>query len=118
MEKNFRKYGHHTMAERDADNMKIAVNLLDRIIKDEYHEMVYKHHDEKWGEMDFQFIPCEDREGFSELHVEYANAKTDEDKKQQRKEYKQLMKRPEELKAQDKDMLFKILKKHIFTWWD
>lgn len=38
MEKNFRKHGCYTRAEKDADKMKIVVNLLDRIIKDEYFE--------------------------------------------------------------------------------
>jgi hypothetical protein len=36
MEKGFRKQGHCTNSEKDADNVKKCVLLLDRLIKDDY----------------------------------------------------------------------------------
>jgi hypothetical protein len=118
MEKNFRKHGHHLNHEKDADKIKICILLLNRIIKDEYLEMVYKYHDKKWGDIDFKFVPFEDHEGYSELDITRSNAKTDEEKEQERKEYRKLMHKPDELLQQDLDMLFKMLNKHIRRWWD
>ena len=118
MEKNFREHGHHLNHEKDADKMKRCVLLLDRIIKDEYHDMVFKNHDEKWGDIDFKFTPCEDREGYSELDIIRSNAKTKEEKEQERQEFRRIMRNPEKLLQQDVDTLFKFLNKHIRTWWD
>jgi len=118
MEKNIRHHGHHVKHIEDADNIKRCVLLLDRLIKDDYYENVYKHHDEKWGEAKFSFTDSTDYPQCSELHIKHPNVKTKEDKKLQTKEYRQLMKKPEELKKQDIEMLFGLMNKHIQTWWD
>ena len=60
MEIQIREYGHHVNKDRDADNIKVCVNLLDRLIADEYSEMAFKRHEEKWGEADFTFTPLEE----------------------------------------------------------
>lgn len=118
MEKNFRERGHHLNHEKDADKMRLCVLLLDRIIEDKYLNMVYKDHDKKWGETNWDFTPCEDHEGYSELNITRSNVKTEEEKIQESKEYKKLMYKPDKLLQQDIDTLFKMLNKHIRTWWD
>src|ERR1051325_2723979 len=37
----------HTQAKRRAKEMRTCELLLDRLIKDEYHENIYKNHDKK-----------------------------------------------------------------------
>jgi len=118
MEKNIRKYGHHVRNVEDADGIKKCVLLLDRLIKDDYHENVFKYHDEKWGEGDFIFTDSTRYPNCSELHIKYENVKTKEDEKLQSKEYKLLSKKPQELVEQDLDLLFKLMRKNIQTWWD
>jgi len=117
MEKCLRN-GIHLYADQTADKVKLCTQLLERINKDEYHEMVFRNHDKKWGRGEITFTDCEDREGMSELHIRYPNVKTEEDLEQQRKEYRALMKRPDELMQQDIDLLFETMRKHIREWWD
>jgi len=117
MEKCLRN-GIHLHADETADKVKLCVLLLDRINKDEYHEMVFKHHDKKWGETDLTFTKCKDNPEMSELHISRENVNSEEDKEQERKEYRAIMKRPDELMQQDIDMLFETMRKHIRGWWD
>jgi len=118
MEKNIRKYGHHVRHIEDADKIKKCVLLLDRLIKDDYHEIVYKYHDKKWGDGDFIFTDSTQYPDCVKLDIKYENVKTKEDEKLQSKEYRLLMNKPEELKKQDLDLLFKLMRKHIQGWWD
>jgi len=117
MEKCLRN-GIHLYADKTADKVKLCTFLLDRIIKDEYYDMVFKDHKKKWGEADLQCSDCKDKEGYSELRITRPNVKTPEDNEQERKEYRAIMKRPDELMQQDIDMLFEIMRKHIREWWD
>jgi len=118
MEIQIREYGHHVNKDRDADNIKVCVNLLDRLIADEYSEMAFKRHEEKWGEADFTFTPLEEDPELSELHIDRPNVQTEEDKEQERKEFRRASEHEVKLREQDLDMLFKNMRKYIQTWWD
>ncbi len=117
MEQKFRKYGISVTAKKDADKMKICKLLLDRLVKDEYYENVFKYHHKKWGEPELKWIDMEDSE-YSSLEINHKNVVTEEDKKIERKEYKNLMHREVALRKQDINYLFKILSKNILQWWD
>jgi hypothetical protein len=116
MEKGFRKYGNCVSSKEDAIKIKVCVNLLDRIIKDEYDQMVYKKHDEKWGDIELKTISRAD--GLPELIISRPNVVTDKEIAQEKKEQRLLIEKPDKMKYQDKDLLFKLLKKHILSWWD
>lgn len=118
MEKQIREYGHHLHNERDADNIKVCVNLLDRLIADDYMEMAFKRHNEKWGSADMIFSECEDDPNLSELNIDYPNVKTEEDEKRQKIDFKNAMENEGKLREQDLDLLFKNMRKYIQTWWD
>jgi len=118
MEDLIRNRGQHLYREKDADKIKLCINLLNRLIKDEYHEMVFKDHDKKWGESHFNFIPLNDGSECSQLEITYDNAITDKEKNQQSKEFRKLSPKVEEQKKQDIDFLFDYMKKHIQGWWD
>lgn len=118
MEHFIRHDGHHLYRERDADQIKKCVLLLDRLIEDEYHETAFKEHEKKWGFAEMDFSPCEDKEGYSELHIKYPNEKTEADKKQNAKELKEAFKHEDMLRKQDLEMLFSLMNKHIQGWWD
>ena len=117
MEENIRKYGIHVNAEQDADKIKICVNILKRLIDDKYHEIAHSNHKKKWGESKMNFIDTDDPE-LSELKITYDSVKTDKDKEQQRKDFRRACEKEQELREQDLDMLFTLLRKHIQTWWD
>jgi len=118
MEKYHRKYGHSVNSEKTADEIKLCVNLLDRLIEDNYDEMVFKKHNEKWGESHFHWDECKDKEGYCSLRITRDNVKTDKDKKQEAKEFTQCHKHEENLKKQDIEYLFKTMNKYIQGWWD
>jgi len=116
MEIQIREYGHHTNSDRDADNIKVCVNLLDRLIADEYHEMAFKDHDRKWGEPDFRWEKYKDDSDLVELHID--RDKVTNEKEQERKEFRRASTHEANLREQDLDMLFKNIRKYIQTWWD
>lgn len=117
-EQQIREHGHHVDNERDADNIKVCVNLLDRLIKDEYHDSAFKRHEEKWGEPELSFKDLEDKPDLQGVYINYPNVKTEKDKEQERKEFQLATVRETELREQDLDMLFKNMRKYIQTWWD
>ena len=123
MEKHIRKYSHHLHSDRDADQIKICVNLLKRLLDDEYHENVFKNHDKKWGESHMNWKEIDGEEfGYKQpvctLNITRDNVKTEAEKKQEQKEFRILSTRVEEQKKQDIDYLFDYMKKQIQGWWD
>jgi len=118
MENFFRYYGNHLNAVKDADNIKICVNLLDRIIEDKYHEMFFNNHDKKWGEINLWCSDVPNNPGLREVHVTRPKAITQEEIDQERKEFKTLSSRQEQQRIQDIKYLYDILKKYILCWWD
>lgn len=110
--------GYHLYADKTADNVKLCVLLLDRLIKDEYHEIAFKQHKRKWGEADFQFKKLQDGTGNSLLNIVYPNVKNEKDKENERKDFLRSIKNSDELRNQDIDLLFETMKKHIQGWWD
>jgi len=118
MEHQIRHFGHHTRAKEDANNIRICVNLLDRLIKDEYYENVLKRHDEKWGDPDFRFEECEDNPNLYTLHIDRENVKSEEDKEKEIKEFRKLYEYETKLREQDLDMLFSYMRKYIQSWWN
>jgi len=117
MERAFREYGHHVNAERDADEMHKCVLLLDRVIKDEYYENVFKHHNKKWGEPKMNFVDIGNPNG-KRLDITHANVKTEEDKIKERKEFRVLCQKENDMRQQDLDLLFKTMNRKILGWWD
>ena len=119
MEEYIRKFGHHLGNEKDADDMKIAINTIDRLIEDEYLENALKWHKEKWGSVDIKFIPVtDDDSGCSTAEFVYDKANTEKDKEQARKEFKIAADHSEYMIGQDLDFLFNFLRKKIRHWWD
>jgi predicted O-linked N-acetylglucosamine transferase (SPINDLY family) len=118
MEKHIREHGHHLYHLRDAKQIKIAILLLERIMKDEYHENVFKYHREKWGDPDFNWIDIPDQPDFVELKITRPKVLTKKDKEQERKEFRRLSEKEAKQKKQDIDFLFNHMRKHIQGWWD
>lgn len=119
MEIYHRKYSICINSKHTMKQIKLCINLLDRILKDGYIDNVIDPHDKKWGEMHiiFKDYPTDNslRE-LSEFKVE--NAITEKEKIQENKERSRLYKHSDNLKKQDLDMLFIKLRKYIEFWWD
>jgi len=118
MEKYLRKYGHSINSEKDADKIKICVNLLKRLMDDEYHDIVFKKHNEKWGAPYFSWPDVKDRPGYSKLKIVKPNVITKEDEEQESNEYRSLMQIESNSRQQDVNYLFEIIRKYHQGWWD
>ena len=116
MEYKFRKDGMHLNNGKDADKMKICILLLDRIIKDEYHDNIFRYHDKKWGEPELSWDEYDNENSI--LNITHKNVLTEGDKKQENKEFRILSKRESKMKQNDVNYLFKLFSKYILMWWD
>ena len=117
MEKYFKKYNRYVGIEKDIDNMHKCILLLDRIIKDNYYENVFKYYEKKWGAPEMRFIDCNDHKS-KKIKIIHSNVITEKDKILCEKEFKILCEKEFTMKQQDIDLLFNIMRKKIFGWWD
>lgn len=115
MERYQRQYGHALDADKTANKIRVCINLLERLIKNDYYDMAYKNHDKKWGELNFLWE--KDING-NLLRLNRTNIKCDEDRKKEHKEYMRLCEHEVKLRKQDIYYLFKLMSKQIETWWD
>lgn len=90
----------HKNHKRHANNIKVCIHLLDRLCKDEYDISKFDY--------DATFTPLEDKPGYSKIHIEVTK-KYDLPSKN--------MGHKLNLRKQDKELLFKLLEKHIDSWW-
>ena len=117
-EELIRLHGHHLHHKRDAAQIKYCINLLDRLIKDEYHENAFKNHYEKWGWPSLKFKDAKDYPGRSEALISYPNVNSVKDEEKEKKDFKIACEKETTLREQDLDLLFKYMRKHIQGWWD
>lgn len=116
MEKEFRSYNDTIVSNKlSADKIRECVLLLDRIIEDKY--TAFDKHDKKWGEPDFKFVNTDNPE-LTELKIVRPNVKTDEDERQERKEWSRCLKHEDALKEQDWKRFYDNLIKYMKGWWD
>lgn len=104
--------GFSVEGSKRADEVKLCINLIDRILKDDYHDNAFKNHDKKWGEIDFSFH----KNGRFDVHR--CKVITEKDIELERKESNRLYKHASNMQKQDIEYLFKIMSKHILGWWD
>jgi hypothetical protein len=105
-----------------ADQIVFANHLL-YLVKEEVHEEYYTGlHSQKWGEIRLEREPYKPSEEsdivFSRVLFKRANAVTDEEKRQERKEFLEAMNRAFEEKEKTRKLLFQFIGDNIEGWWD
>lgn len=113
-----RNHGISLSSKQLADQIKLAVLLLDRLVKDEYLENVLNPHEKKWGDSEMIFTPIKGNEEYSSLDFKVEKANTKKEIEQENKERMLLYEHERKLREQDLDMLFKHMRKYIEGWWD
>jgi len=104
-------------AKKVADQIGGQLQILNGILEDEYHDKVFKEHDEKWGELEMTF--CEPDSGkCGRLLFIRKNAVTDEDKIQEHNETKELWSLEKQQETQDYYKFFLGLARYMRNWWD
>lgn len=120
MYKSFSKNNVYVGQDKDAKNIKICINLLNRILEKngfDYSEKIFKNHAKKWGWTDWCTEECEDGSGNCRLVMTRPKVKNKEDKEKERKEFMKCMKHEDYMRKQDVEYLFKIINKQVFKWW-
>jgi len=113
MEKFFRSdYAWSANSEKDADNIKQAINLLERIGNNEYIQEALQPFYNKYPDykIEFKFEPSHNNPNFHRL----MDDKTEDQKELLSKCYKNA----DELEKKDLDELYKFLREHVEEWWD
>lgn len=116
-ERMTRDYGNHINHVDDADKMKIAINLIHRIMEDDYYERAVKTLHDQYGEPQMNWIDCED-ENLTQLDITHEGIKTDEDQADFDKRFREASLNQARQKQEDVNYLFRHVAKHIQTWWD
>lgn len=112
--KYFEKHGIGANNKKIAREMRLCINLIDRIIKDDYCSDMLDKIDEKYGK--FILVPT-NKVGYTSLTREKLKD-NEELHEKYRKDTKKMVAHADYLREQDKEFLFDLLKKNIFHWWD
>lgn len=103
-------------AFEQADKIRVAICLLDRICDNKYTSNAIMFHERKWGES--EMITEKVDGGYRLVNFVYPKAKNEEEQKQADKEISRLYKHSNYMEKQDIEYLFKYLNKHIRGFWD
>lgn len=121
MESKFRN-GCHVGCEKTADKMKQCIELIERIVNNDYGQEAKAEFKKKWGELRDNSVLCQDDEfegqKVYEWDLQYENEKTPEDSKQCYKESLEIYKLEAQQANRDMKLLFYILRRNLKRWWD
>jgi hypothetical protein len=115
MEKGIREADIHVDAQSDAARIQICIDCLDRLIKDEYHDVAFKDHDKKWGDLKMELRK---RRKFGQVLISRPNAITEEQIQQEIEESKKCWEFADILQKNDLALLCEIIQKESLRWWD
>jgi len=120
-----RDYFHSTRsiamdAHKYADEIQIAIDGLRKTADsyEHYERLASDAMARKWGEGVFRTEPIEGNSELSELHIDYPNVKTDEDRAEHRREYREVMQTAQKLYMKDKRAVYRYIADNIDKWWD
>lgn len=111
---------HITNAEKVAEEIQEAIDRL-HMTRDSwefYEQQANEIITEKWGESEFKWIPTNDGTGSMYLEIEHEHVKTDDDKEQYSKDFREAMKQAQKDYIKDKKDAYKFIAKNIDKWWD
>lgn len=112
MENLHRFHGHHVGDIDTANQMKICIVLIDKLIKNDYNSTCFDEYYNKWGHS----YSIEENNKLKIINEK--KIKNKEDKIQKKKDFSDCIKEEERLKLKDKNTLFKIITDNIDSWWD
>lgn len=119
MEAYWKKYAMGLQSQKQLKNITKAKALVERLLNDSY-SFYHDELDVKWGMLELLFDEPRMVKGImlTRSHFTHKNVKTPEQQEQYQKEWKVATDKDSAQRRQDKDMFFKILEKHIDSWWD
>ena len=109
-------YSHLTSGSQTVKEIKTCINLLDRLLKDEYYENASIEYNKKWGKPKFDWIPTDSV--YSKLQIKQKHVKTEEEKLKETKHFSRVCDHERNMRKQDIEYLFHYMSKHVEGWWD
>ena len=117
MSKYHRDSGHLVNNEKYARQMEKTAICLKRLIDDEYLDNTFRDHEKKYGQLEMWGTPT-DRDDMTECNITRTKICNTDAYEQENKEARVLYKHVEELRNQDLDYVFNMMRKYIQGWWD
>ena len=119
MEQFFREDAVTANRIHDADKIKIARILTDRLMKNEYLIAAEMCPERKWGDRKMVWIKSDEGNGLVEfIGLEYEKAKTDKEIEQADRDYRKWGRRADRQREADIKYLFLWIARFIECWWD
>ena len=117
MEELFREHSMTVSAPHKAKDIQICITLIDRILANNYVELIELRLDKEYGESEHTSIPIDN--GLYKLVIDRPKAREGSEEYDKVKKIEQKMFfHSAKLKQQDINYLFKLIAKHLQTWWD
>lgn len=118
MSEHMRTKGVTVTSKDKADELKLCVDLIDRIINNEYSNIEQDRLEEKYGKLQWDSKPIENSKFLSvEIYRDKAPVGTAAYDKE-REETHKMYERAERQRKQDIEYLFDTMKKRLEGWWD
>jgi len=112
------KKNRHVQATRDAERMRLCVKLIDRVVDEYYTEAAHDYLTDKYGETEWVFTPVPNSTN-SRLTFKYPNVENGTyTEAQYDKEHREVIDEARDKESKAKALLFKILDRHILSWWN
>ena len=116
------KNGMGVQEKENMDPLKELIKIVGRLGNGNYDSKYHDIHNKKWGNIKTKHIPRDvDKNGKVTTwtwETSRKNVKTQEQEKQERKEFLMCFELGERDRLADLDRMNEILKKHAPTWWD
>lgn len=107
----------HFHADVKVQELKVTKELLRRLKDNNYTDSFHEEHDKRWGESKMSWKPSSMGKGYKECILNRDKVLSDQDKIQERKEFKWIMDQDNKLFLQDLDYLHRMFRKKIRGWW-
>lgn len=118
MSKHISEHDHLVNSQKYAKQMACCVDIIDRLLNNEYTTEEEKLHEDKWGELIMDSYPAEDYPGCHTLDIYRVKARESGEEEAERQETMQLHDLARARREKDLDILFRIMRKNIERWWD
>ena len=103
-------------AEKIAAQMKEAIDILQKVIDDNYHEEVFKDFYTEHGHPDM--VPVEEERTEKSVPVKFIYKNGKEATQEMRKEQRKLYKLSYKMQYEDLKKAMAVVTKNIFSWWE
>ena len=107
-------------AEKIAAEIQKAIDGLRKTADswEHYESPAQEELNKKWGEGIWRFEPVPEKPDLHEVHIDYPNVKTQEDKEQYRKEFNDTHELAIRRYKKDKKAVYQYIANNIDKWWD